>query len=511
MKTDSNKTTRIAKNTLFLYFRMMFTIIVKLYTSRVVLEILGIDDYGVYTVVGGIVVMFSFFTNSLSSAISRYLTYTLGKDDIEEQKKVFSTSVSILFVVLIILILIIEIIAPWFLQYRMNIPEGRMFAAQCCLQLTIVTFAINLLSVPYNAMIIAHERMSIYAYISIVEVILQLLVVLSLSFCNYDKLIFYGVMMAAVAVLIRILYGVYCKWHFEECEYRPIIDKKLAKEIFGFTSWSLLGNGAYVMNNQGINIIMNIFFGVTINAARGIADQVHAAMMQFLTSFTTALNPQIVKSYASGDIEYVNKLVCSGAKFSFYMSLFMAIPLLLETENILHLWLKNYPPYAPVFIQLSVIGTMIDFVGNTTARAVWATGKVRRYYVVTSCISMMVMPISWVCYYFGMCVEMSYYIFIIAYILLIPTRLYILKGLMSFSPRFYFINVLLPIVPVTLCALTLPVVAHLFFASSFLRLLLVVACTILSMSFSIYSFGVTSQEREYLNNRVFAIVRKYVY
>ena len=510
MTAVSSTSSRIAKNTVFLYIRMLFTLAVKLYTSRVVLAALGVEDYGVYTVVAGIVTMFSFFTTSLSSAISRYLTYSLGKGDLVEQIKVFSTSVTILAFVGVLVIGLVEIIAPWFLATQMNIPEGRLFAAQWCLQCTIITFIINLLCVPFNATIIAHEKMSVYAYISILEVSLLLGAALSMECYDGDKLIYYGIAMTSVALLIQMIYGFYCKIRFRECKYKLVLDKKLTKEIFGFTSWSLLGNGAYVMNNQGINIVMNIFFGVTINAARGVADQIHAAMMQFLSSFTVALNPQIVKSYAVGDINYVNQLVCKGAKYSFYLSLLMAIPLLLETENILCLWLKNYPQHAPLFVRLTILGTIIDFMGNTTARAVWATGNVRKYYLVTSILSLMVLPITYLMYLMGMNPETSYFVYIVIYLVLIPTRLVILKGLMEFSPVYFFKTVIKPIIPVTIISVILPFLIHFVMNLSFLRLICVCLTTLVSLGFTVYAIGITFSERLVVKRKLYSLVNKYL-
>ena len=498
--SDSNSI-RIAKNTLFLYARMIIIIVIKLYTSRVVLQALGINEYGVFTVVGGIVVMFSFLTTALSTAVSRYQTYSLGHDNVQTQKDVFSTSLSIIIIISILIVVIVEIIAPWFLAEKLDIPNDLKYASQWCLQFSIIAFFFNLLSVPYNASIIAHEKMNAYAYISILEVVLQLIVVLSLYLIKGDKLIYYGAMIAILAIMTRIINSIYCRTHFEECKYSFFIDKKLAKDIFGFTSWSLLGNCAYILNTQGINIIMNIFFGVTINAARGIADQVQAAVMQLLLSFTTAINPQIVKSYAAGDEVYVNKLVCMGAKFSFFLSLLIAIPIITETELILHLWLNTYPPYAPIFVRLTIIATMIDFIGNTTARAVWATGKVKKYYLMTSSISILVLPISYIIYTSGLPPQSSYIVFIMLYLLLVPTRLYILKGLMKFSPKQFLKNTLIPVIPVSLLSIILPIIVIYLMKPSLSRLIIVTVISTISICCSVYFIGINSDERKLINNK----------
>ncbi len=501
MTEVSSKSTRIAKNTLFLYIRMLIILSIRLYTSRVVLQVLGISEYGVYTVVGGVVVMFSFLTTALSTAVSRYQTYSLGHDNIKVQQQVFSTCLSIILIISLILIILIELIAPWFLNTKLDIPDGLMNAAQWCLQFSIIAFFFNLFSIPYNASIIAHEKMNAYAYISVFEAILQLLIVSCLIFLKGNKLIWYGAMMAILAIVIRLIYGLYCRKNFQECKYSFSIDKALAKDIFGFTSWSILGNGAFILNTQGINIIMNMFFGVTINAARGIADQVQGAIMQLLLSFTTALNPQIVKSYASGDERYVNKLVCSGAKFSFFLSLLFAIPLELETEFILKLWLGNYPSYAPIFVRLAIIATMIDFLGNTIARAVWATGKVKSYYLLTSCISVLVLPISYIFYKKGFNPQFSYIVFILIYAILIPVRLRILKELMNFSPKQFVAYTIMPLIPVTLLSIIIPVVIRILMTPSVFRLIIVAIVSISSTTFFAYFIGLTSEERSLLKNK----------
>ena len=309
MTDTSANNKRIAKNTLLLYFRMLFMMAVSLYTSRVVLNALGVEDFGIYNVVGGVVAMFSMLSGSLSAAITRFITYELGKGNQENLKKIFSSSVTIQIGLAILIIVVAEAIGVWFLNMKMNIPDVRITAANWVFQFSILTFAVNLISVPYNASIIAHERMSAFAYISILEAIGKLAIVFLIVISPMDKLIFYAILMCAVALIVRLAYGVYCKRHFEECTYHFIFDRDLLKHMFGFAGWNFIGATSAVLRDQGGNVVINLFCGPAANAARGIAFQVNNAISGFVTNFMTALNPQITKSYAAGDRKYMMTLI----------------------------------------------------------------------------------------------------------------------------------------------------------------------------------------------------------
>ena len=315
--SDNNK--RIAKNTLLLYLRMFLTMAVSLYTSRIILNTLGVEDYGINNVVGGIVTMFTVISGSLSASISRFITFELGKDNIQRLKKVFSTGVNIQIGMSVLIVLLAECVGVWFLNTKMNIPPERLGAANWVFQCSILTFVLNLLSVPYNAAIIAHEKMSAFAYISILEVSLKLIIVYMLIISPFDRLKTYAVLFLCVGAIIRFIYGYYCKRHFEECSYYFVYDKPLLKEMTSFAGWNFFGTSAWMLNTQGLNILINMYFGVAFNAARGVATQVDSALKQFINNFTTAVNPQITKSYAQGDLEYVYTLVCSSAKYSAFL------------------------------------------------------------------------------------------------------------------------------------------------------------------------------------------------
>ena len=378
--TENNK--RIAKNTLLLYFRMLFLMAVSLYTSRVVLNALGVEDFGIYNVVGGVVAMFTVLSGSLSAAISRFITYELGKGNQENLNKIFSSAVTIQLGLAGIIILLVETIGIWFLNVKMNISEVRMEAANWVFQFSILTFAINLVSVPYNASIIAHEKMSAFAYISILEAVGKLTIAYLIGISPIDKLIFYAILMCAVALIVCFTYGNYCKRHFSECTYRFIWDKQLLKQMFGFAGWNFIGTASAVLRDQGGNVVINLFCGPTVNAARGVAFQVNNAVNQFVANFMTALNPQITKSYASGDKEYMMTLIFQGARLSFYMLLLLSLPILVNTHYILELWLKIVPEHTVLFVQLVLIFTMSESISQPLITAMLATGKIRNYQIV---------------------------------------------------------------------------------------------------------------------------------
>ena len=492
--SDNNK--RIAKNTLLLYLRLILTMGVGLFTSRVVLNTLGVEDYGVYNVVGGVVAMFTLFTGSLSAAISRFLTYELGKGNVHKLNVVFSTSVTIQLVLAIMVCLLAEIGGVWFLNTHMNIPADRMNAANWVLQFSILTFAINLLSVPYNAAIIAHEKMSAFAYISILEVILKLVVAYTLYVSPIDKLKTYALLLAVVALIIRFVYSIYCSRNFKECHYKFVFDKSLLKQMTGFAGWNLLGSGSYLFNTQGVNIVTNLYFGVAVNAARGVASQAEGIIRQFVTNFTTAINPQITKSYAAGDMNYMYSLVCRGAKYSYFLMFFFAVPFMYETETIMRLWLKNYPPEAPLFLRLSMIGTLFDILGNATANAAWATGNVKRYYIIIGGVGCLVFPLSWMAFYLGMDAYASYIVFAVIYLILVFLKLYIIKGLINFPVAEFCKSVFGRIIPVTVLSFILPALVYFNMEESLLRTILVIAVSCISTMFLVYSIGMTESERK---------------
>lgn len=511
MSRNSENNKRIAKNTLLLYFRMLLLMVITLYTSRVILNALGVQDYGIYNVIGGLVAMFSVLSNSLSSAISRFITFELGKGDTANLKVVFSSSVTVQIALCILIVVIAETGGVWFLNSKMNIPAERMTAANWVLQFSIATFAINLISVPYNATIIAHERMSAFAYISILEAAGRLAIAFLISLSPIDKLTFYSILMCLVALIIRLVYGIYCKRHFEECNYRFVYDKAVLKQIFSFASWNFMGTGAYMLNTQGVNLLMNIYFGVTVNAARGIATQVEGALRQFVNSFTTAVNPQITKSYASGNLNYMYSLVCRSAKFSSFLLTFFAVPIILEAPMIFSIWLKEVPEYAVIFFRLSVLTAYVDgALANSLMTSVLATGNIKTYQITVSCLGILVFPITWILYLFHLPVWTTYITYFAVYCVVLVARLYMVKKSIGMPMKLYVSKVLYKIIPITVLAFLIPSILLLIMNAGWIRLFCVVLLSMLSTASLIILLGLTKNEQTFLTGKIHEILHKRV-
>ena len=505
--SDNNK--RIAKNTLLLYVRMLFTMAVSLFTSRVILNTLGVEDYGINNVVGGIVTMFSVLSGSLSSSISRFITFELGKGNIERLKTIFSTGVNIQLGMSVLIIIIAEAVGIWFLNAKMNIPADRMVAANWVFQCAILTFVLNLLSVPYNAAIIAHEKMSAFAYISVVEVSLKLIIVYMLMISPFDRLETYAVLLLLVGAVIRFIYGYYCKRHFEECTYHFVFDKPVLKEMTGFAGWNFLGNGAYMLNTQGVNILMNLYFGVAVNAARGIATQVDAALKQFVNNFTTAVNPQITKSYAQGDLDYMHKLVCRSAKFSAFLMMFFAVPIILETNTILTIWLKTVPDYAVIFLQWIIISSFMDTVlANSLVTSMFATGKIKRYQIIVTTVGCLVFPLSWIAFKLGFEPQVGYILYFIIYTILLFVRLYLLKDMVKLPVMMYIREVLYKLAPIIVVGFSIPGILILTMDAGWLRLILVCLLSVLVTAASEYFIGLSNKEKNFVAEKIKLVIGK---
>lgn len=505
--SDNNK--RIAKNTLLLYVRMLFTMAVSLFTSRVILNTLGVEDYGINNVVGGIVTMFSVLSGSLSSSISRFITFELGKGNIERLKTIFSTGVNIQLGMSVLIIIIAEAVGIWFLNTKMNIPTDRMVAANWVFQCAILTFVLNLLSVPYNAAIIAHEKMSAFAYISVVEVPLKLIIVYMLMISPFDRLETYAVLLLLVGAVIRFIYGYYCKRHFEECTYHFVFDKPVLKEMTGFAGWNFLGNGAYMLNTQGVNILMNLYFGIAVNAARGIATQVDAALKQFVNNFTTAVNPQITKSYAQGDLDYMHKLVCRSAKFSAFLMMFFAVPIILETNTILTIWLKTVPDYAVIFLQWIIISSFMDTVlANSLVTSMFATGKIKRYQIIVTTVGCLVFPLSWIAFKLGFEPQVGYILYFIIYTILLFVRLYLLKDMVKLPVMMYIREVLYKLAPIIVVGFAIPGILILTMDAGWLRLILVCLLSVLVTAASEYFIGLSNKEKNFVAEKIKLVIGK---
>lgn len=417
---------------------MFVLMLIGLFTSRLVLKALGVDDYGVYNAVGDVVLGFTFLTAALSAAIVRYMAAGLGEGDPVRQKKIFSASILIQGLLSLLLIVLVLTVGMWFLHNRMRIPDGSMHSAEIVLVFSLMVLVLNLMSVPYNATILAHEKMGVFAVISIVEGALKLAVALLLYFFFTKKLEAYATMMALAAVIVRLSYQYYCVHTFEESRGLASFDRSLVKEMAGFAGWSFFGSSANVINTRCVNLVVNVFFGVAVNAARGVATQVEGIFKSFVSNFLTALNPQITKSWTSGDSEYCFELVRKGAKYTFWILLLMFVPVAIWAGPLLKLWLGTVPEHAPLFTRLVLLCLMVDMVSNTLVTLVQATGKVRRYYLLTGLTSYLCLPLVWLSFKLGAGPEWAYICFIAIYLVVFALKLAVVHKQTGFPVGRYF-------------------------------------------------------------------------
>lgn len=496
----SENTKRIAKNTVMLYIRMFLTMLVSLYTSRVVLNVLGVEDFGIYNVVGGIVIMFSFLNSSMASATQRFFSFEIGRGDFQQLTKVFSLSVTIHIGIAFIIFLLAETIGLLFLNTQMNIPAARMEAARWIYQFAILSFMISVVQVPYNAIIIARERMSVYAYISIVEVLLKLFIVFALTYFSFDKLKLYAMLIFGVSLIIAILYRIYCKRKFKESDYRFVWDKSLYKTLISFAGWNMFGSLAWLVKTQGLNIILNIFSGPLLNAAYGIASQVNVAVNSFVQNFMMALNPQIVKAYAVNDVCYMTSLLFRGSKFSYYLLLIFAIPLLFETHLILELWLKTVPEYAVVFTRLIIINSLLESFTYTMGTSIQATGRIKWYQIIVGGTILLNLPLSYLLLKFHYTPSVVFIVSIIISCVTLLQRLLILKRLIRFSFWQYVNQVFVTTGLVTLASCIVPMFLEFYMEDSIKKVLFILFSGFIMTLLSIVFVGLSKAEKTFFKN-----------
>lgn len=432
---------RMAKNTLLLYFRMFITMLVSVYTSRVVLYTLGIEDFGIHNVVGGVVAMFVFLNGAMLSCTQRYITFALGKGDMENLKKVFSNSVVIHTLIAVLVVVLAETVGLWFLYNKLIIPETRFTAAFWVFQCSVFSTAAYILSVPYNASIVAHEKMSAFAYISVAEVFMKLLIVYLLTLFSFDKLIFYAVLLLSIQIAIRLIYSGYCRRHFEESRFRWNWDKKLFAEMLSFAGWNLMGGLSGVLYNHGLNILLNMFFGPAVNAARGVSVQVQNTVLQFSQNFQMAINPQITKSYAAGELDGMHRLIFRSSRITFFLLFVLALPIVFEADFILDLWLKDVPQWTTSFVRLMIAVIIVDSVANPLMISSAATGKIKFYQTAICSIMLTIVPVSYVMLRLGFCPTVVFKVHLAACCVAFVVRLFILRPMIKLSIRKYFMEV----------------------------------------------------------------------
>lgn len=506
MTNNPNKL--IVKNTLLLYGRMLLLLAVSLYTSRVVLAVLGIDDYGLYNVVGGIVSMFSFVNLAMSNSSNRYIAFALGKGDATELKEVVDATCMIHWLIAGLILLLAETIGLWFLLNKIVVPEGREVAAFWAYQFSIISCVISIVSVPYNALIIAHEKMGTFAFVSILDAMLKLLIVFLIQISGFDKLILYSVLMVCVVLIDRIIYRVYCHRFFEESRNIRFRRVPQLKEMSLFAGWSLFGNLAFMGYTQGLNILLNTFFGPSVNAARGVAVQMEGAIKGFVTNFQTAVNPQIVKSYAHGEMQRLHNLIYASSKLSFFLLYCMVLPVCVESDAILNIWLKDVPNHTVVFTILILMISLCEPLRNPIDRANMATGNIRKYQIIEGCMLMAILPIAYCVLRLG---GAPYTVFIVqlGMIYLVQVvRLFIVCPKINMSKREYLIKVICPIVYVTLSASFLPILLFLLIPKSIISTIAVVAVSVVSVLICSYYLGLTTNERLLVRSKIMEIRSK---
>ena len=494
--TSNNK--RIAKNSLLLYVRMFFVMAVTLYTSRVVLSTLGVTDFGIYNVVGGVVAMMGILNGAMAVSTQRYLTFELGRGDAARLRQVFSMCLTIFALLSLVVVVLGETVGLWFLNTQMVIPDGRMAAANWVYQFSILTCIASLVVTPYNATIIAHERMNVYAYVGILEVVLKLAVVYLLLTMPADRLATYGFLILLSHVVVTGIYVLYCTRHFQESRYRFHWERPLFMELVSYSGWNLFGSVASLVKGQGLNILLNMFFNPAVNAARGIAYQINSAITQFFTNFYTAVRPQITKYYAQGDLENMFKLVFRSSKFSYYLIYMLSLPILIEAPYIIHLWLGQIPEYVVSFTRIIVLISAIDSMASPLMTVCHSTGRIRLYQSVVGTLIILNVPISYCFLKFMDCSpNVVFLISLIISTVALFIRVCIVKHLInSFPAREYIYKVFGISMVISVLSAILPSTLHLILPASFISTVIVVSVSFIFTLLFIYILGMTSGERK---------------
>lgn len=508
--TGSVNNKRIAKNTLFLYARLLIIMLVSLYSSRIVLQELGVDSYGIFMVVGGIVSLFSFLNNSMTQSTQRYLNYEMGKagEDSANLKRIFGTSLTIHLYLAGIILLLTETIGLWFVNTQLVIPADKVFAANVVYQTSIAGLCVIILRVPFNAAIIAHEKMGIFAIVSLAEVLLRLGSAFMLMLVGHGRLAFYGCLIFSVQAIIGLTFVIICLRLFKETTLKPVREKGLFREMFSFAGWTMLGSMAWIARNQGVGIILNVFFGPALNAAKGISDQVTTTVHSFTTNFMTAVNPQIIKSYAEGSVRDMELLAFRGIKFSCLILWILILPIILSVNSVLSVWLTTVPAYAPLFMVLILIdcfaGTLF---GNPLMTSMEATGKIRNYQIVVSTLLMLVIPASLIAFKLGCSPQTVFYFNILFTLAAGIARMIFCNKALGYSWKFYFKYSFSAILGVVAVSASLSyALKHLLHLTAdpgiWLELIILTCFSIASTAAASWMIGLTPSERHTVANLI---------
>lgn len=511
MPTDNQQANkRIAKNTLMMYIRMFFNMAVSLYTSRVILQTLGVTDYGIYNVVGGVVTMFSFLNGAMASATQRYLNVDIALGNTEHLKTSFRTAMQIHVLIALLVLVVAETVGLWFVLNKLIIPENRMVAAMWVYQFAILASMVSIISLPYDAAIIAHEKMSAFAYISMMDVVMKLVIVYMLVISPFDKLITYAALYLGVNLLDRFIYSIYCNRHFSEINFSLKIDKPLFKEMTSFAGWSMWGNMAWVLFTQGINMLLNMFFGPAVNAARGIAVQVQGVIQGFVSNVQIAVNPQITKSYAQNNFQRMHKLMFASSKFCFYLLFLIVLPLSFEAHFVLHIWLGIVPEHTVWFLRLIMFIMLTETLANPYIVANQATGKVKVYQAICGGLLLMIVPIAYIVLKLGGNPESVYVVHGCIAIITQFARVYMMRKLIDLPMMYYFRKVVMPILLVTVTAFILPFILYQELSDGAGRFFAVCSLSVVCALTSAYFIGTNKYEKDMIHEKVQAISQKFI-
>ena len=496
MPNTSGSNKRIARNTLMLYFRMLLIVAVSLYTSRIVLETLGVEDFGIYNVVGGVVTIMGVLNGAMAVSVQRYLTFELGKGDSVRLKQTFSMCITIFLLFAFLLFVLAETVGLWFLNTQLVIPGDRMSAANWVYQFSILSAIVTLLYTPYNAAIIAHEKMDVFAYVSIMEVMMKLVVAFVLVVFSCDRLVVYGLLLMLTAIVVTVVYVIYCVRQYAECRYCVYWEKGLFIQLLSYSAWNLFGSLSGLAKGQGLNILLNMFFNPVVNTSRGIASQVNTAVTQFFSNFYTAVRPQITKYYAQNDLGNMFKLVFLSSKFSFFLVWIISLPILIETPYIIQLWLGQLPEYVIPFTRLIIVISAVDAMATPLMTTAHATGKIKLYQFVVGTLTILIVPISYMFLKTG-----TYVVFWISLFISIVNlfvRLWIVRHLVAFPVWPYIKQVLSRAGLITVLSAIVPVWIYCHVGASFESCCLVCGICILSSLVFIYLLGLTRGEKDFI-------------
>ena len=495
--SDNNK--RIAKNTLLLYVRMLFMMVIGLYTSRVILDKLGEVDFGIYNVVGGFVTMFSIISGAMTSATQRFLSFEIGKGKEGNVKGIFSTMIYIhLFLALLVLI-VGEIVGVWFLNTHMNFPADRYGAANWVFQLSLLVFILNVINVPYNGALIAYEKMSAFAYFSIFDAVFKLAICYVITLTPFDKLVVYAVLMAFIQILLLLMYFAYCRLKFSECRFTGKYNKEYGKNVGSFVGWNLIGSLSGIAKEQGVNVVLNMFFGPAVNAARGIAVQVQTVCQNFCTNFQMAVNPQLTKSYAQGNLAYMHQLLVKSSKFSFFILFMITLPLMFEAKTVLTLWLGVVPEHTVNFLRLILITGILYTLSNPICTAIHATGNIKRFQIIEGTLLLLIVPIAYILLkFFHIRPEYVFLVHIVVELFTQIVRLKIVLPQIEMKLMLYIKTVVLPIGSIVLLAPVIPYFIGKYINEGLTSFFVISAACVISTSIMILSLGCTASERAYI-------------